>query len=144
VPARRSVTAVAKTAPITLGDPGTDPTVTGGRLRIVGATFDLTFDLPPSRWRALGGATPSGFAYADKPRAHGPVTAVQVKRDKIFKVTAKGPGLALDLAASPYPVTVVLTIGHHRHCLSFGGDVRFRAGRSFKATGAPAPAACTP
>src|SRR2546427_729014 len=41
-------------------------------------------------------------------------------------------------------VGVVLTIGDKVYCRSFGGTMRFHAGRQYRAKDAPAPAACPP
>jgi hypothetical protein len=58
------------------------------------------------------------------------------------KITASGSALAHTLAANPDPVQVVLTMGGVRYCATFGGTVRFKAGKSYDAKASPAPAGC--
>jgi hypothetical protein len=120
-----------------------DPTLAGASLRVRSDTFDATYELPASGWSRLG-ATGANAGYRFRDTGAGPVGEVKVRPGRLLKVAAKGSLLAYDLATDPRPVDVVLTLGGRRLCLQFGGTVKFRAGRSFKATKAPRPAACPP
>jgi hypothetical protein len=70
------------------------------------------------------------------------VNSAQVKTGKVLKATGKGTMLGHSLADNPDPVTVVLTLGARRYCATFGGTVKFTAGKSFTAKLAPVPASC--
>jgi glucose/arabinose dehydrogenase len=141
-PARKRLSAQAKDA-IQLG--AADPTVTGGELRVVSATFDDTYPLPAGNWKVIGDpADHRGFKYADKLLAAGPVRSAELRALKLVKARGKGAGLGHSLATNPDPVTTVLSVGSQRWCATFGGTVKFTAGKSFTAQLAPAPAACPP
>jgi glucose/arabinose dehydrogenase len=128
---------------IVLGGPGDDPTVAGGSLRVVSADFDDTYSLPAGNWEPIGKSVDhKGFTYKDKDLAAGPVKSAQVKTGKVLKATGKGTMLGHSLADNPDPVTVVLTLGARRYCATFGGTVKFTAGKSFTAKLAPVPASC--
>jgi glucose/arabinose dehydrogenase len=128
---------------IVLPDPADDPTVVGGTLQVTSATFDDTYDLPAANWKVIGDpADHKGWKYADKLLAAGPIKSAQVKAGKIVKASGKGSGLGHALATNPDPVTVVLSLGTHRYCAEFGGEVKFTAAKSFAAKLAPAPASC--
>jgi glucose/arabinose dehydrogenase len=128
---------------IVLGGPGDDPTVAGGTLRVVSATFDDTYNLPAANWEPIGDpADHKGFKYKDKLLAASPVKSAQVKTGKLLKATGKGSTLGHSLATNPDPVTVVLTLGGRRYCATFGGTVKFEAAKSFTAKLAPVPASC--
>jgi glucose/arabinose dehydrogenase len=128
---------------IVLGGPSDDPTVAGGTLRVVSATFDDTYTLPAANWEPIGDpADHKGFKYKDKLLAASPVKSAQVKTGKLLKATGKGSTLGHSLATNPDPVTVVLTLGGRRYCATFGGTVKFEAAKSFTAKLAPVPASC--
>jgi hypothetical protein len=141
----RSVIFVTHDPDLTLGRGNgspDDPTVAGGRLRIVshdGDGFDLDFDLPAARWRTVG---KSGAEKGYKLKRTKPVLAVLVKPGKLIKVKVKGKDLGVDLGTSPDPVHAVLTLGEQAYCLSFGGTVTLTAGKKYVAENAPAPDVC--
>jgi glucose/arabinose dehydrogenase len=141
-PTRKSLTVQAKDA-IVLGGAADDPTSFGGSLRVVSADFDDTYPLPAGNWLPIGDPSEhKGFKYKDKLRAAGPLKSAQVRAGKLVKASGKGTMLGHSLATDPEPVTVVLTLGTRRYCATFGGTVKFTAGRSFTAKLAPAPATC--
>jgi uncharacterized delta-60 repeat protein len=143
-PGRRAVTMVSRDPTLALGagaGSADDPTLHGGSLRIValgGDGFDDTYDLPTGRWRYLG--KPSrGRGY--RLRRTGPIRSILVKSGKLLRLRGTGPQLGHSLGAAPEAVSVVLTIGTQRYCLTFAGGT-FRAGRRYVAQDAAAPAAC--
>jgi uncharacterized delta-60 repeat protein len=143
-PGRRAVTVVSRDPTLALGSgagSADDPTLHGASLRIValgGDGFDDTYDLPAGRWRYLG--KPSrGRGYLL--RRTGPIRSIVVKSGKLLRLRGAGPQLGHSLGAEPEAVSVVLTIGAQRYCLTFAGGT-FRAGRRYVAQDAPAPAAC--
>jgi glucose/arabinose dehydrogenase len=141
--ASRKRLSIQATDAIQLGGPTDDPTVAGGSLRVSSATFDDTYPLPATNWKPIGDpADQKGFKYTDKLLAAGPIKSAMVKAGKFVKASGKGTGLGDSLATNPDPVSIVLTIGARQYCASFGGTVKFTAGRSFTAKLAPAPAAC--
>jgi glucose/arabinose dehydrogenase len=128
---------------ILLGGTGDDPTVAGGSLRVFSADFDDTYALPSGNWTTMGDPVDhKGFKYKDKLLAAGPIKTATVKAGKLVKATGKGGMLGHSLATNPDPVTVVLTLGTHRYCATFGGTVKFEADKSFTAKLAPVPASC--
>src|SRR5262249_62020158 len=128
---------------IVLGGSSDDPTVAGGSLRVVSADFDDTYPLPAGNWQPIGDAVDhKGFKYKDKLLAAGPVRSVTVKTGKLLRATGKGGTLGDSLATNPDPVTVVLTLAARRYCATFGGTIKFGAGKSFTAKLAPVPASC--
>ena len=137
-PAKKAIGLIAKDAAIAAGD----PTQLGGTLRVstaAGDAFDDSYSLAPSGWKPIGrpGAV-KGYRFTDPA---GPITSVIVKRGKVAKAMGKGARLGHTLAADPDPVTVVLTVGAQRDCMSFGGG-KFIAGKKYLATHDPPPAAC--
>ena len=134
----------AKDAAVTLargnGSPD-DPVLTGGSLRIVSSSgdFDLTYDLPASRWKHLRRA---GAGKGYKFRKLSPIKSIVVKPGKLVKIVAKGPELTHSLDVDPGPVGIELRLGAHRYCFEFGGEATFLEGRLFRAKRAPAPVAC--
>lgn len=123
-----------------------DPVRHGGvlRLRSVAAGFDRRFPLPKGSWRYLGPASSArGVRFVARGRG-APVRRVIVRSDGGVRINGVSAELGPPLAADPSPVEVVLILGTRRHCMRFGGEVRFVAGESFRAAGAPAPAACPP
>jgi len=146
--ARRGLTVDSKDTATGLGGgngSSDDPTIAGATLRVrtadgCGGACDATYQLPASGWRVLG--ENAGYQYSDRTLAVGPVKTVTVRPGKGFKAVAKGAQLTHQLAASPVPVDVVLTLGTLRSCLQFGGTVRFTAGKKLTASKAPAPGGC--
>jgi hypothetical protein len=141
---KRGMNLLSKDGAITLGRGNAspdDPVLHGGTLRIVssvGDVFDDTYPLPADRWRYRG---KEGANKGYKLRPVPPVKSVLVKPGKVLKVVAKGPLLGHSLAANPEPVYVVVTLGQHRYCLTFGGTVRFTEGKKYLAKRA-GPAGC--
>jgi len=128
---------------IVLGGSSDDPTVAGGSLRVVSADFDDTYNLPAGNWEPIGDTVDhKGFKYKDKLLAAGPIGSVTVKTGKLLRATGKGGTLGDSLATNPDPVTVVLTLAARRYCATFGGTIKFEAGKSFTAKLAPVPASC--
>jgi uncharacterized delta-60 repeat protein len=120
-----------------------DPRFAGGTLRVrlaAGAGGDATFDLPASGWSALWqGGDLVGWRYRD---ATGPIRRVVLQRGRRLELRGGGAALPYTLSARPDPVRIDLALGEEHHCLEFGGEVRFRAGQSFRARRAPAPVVC--
>jgi len=116
-----------------------DPTVAGGSLRIVGTGFERSFSLPPDAWRHLSSKKPEkGYRL----RGASPVSAIVVKPGKLVKIAARGDALGIPLDADVAPVLVELRIGGRRYCFEFGGTVKWKAGKQWAATKAPAASAC--
>jgi len=119
-----------------------DPTLHDGSLRLVSSAsgaFDQTYMLAGS-WKYVGKAGQNkGYKWKSKA---GPITSVVLKKGKVLQIAGHGAGLGITLASDPKPVDVVLSLGTMRICFEFGGTTKFVAGKSFKATAAPAPAAC--
>lgn len=146
-PARRKLTIASRDAAISAGDGDgsiDDPTLTGGALRIRSATFDDTYALPAANWHSLGGDL--GYEYRDPHRAAGPIVRLRIRRGRLLDARGQGAQLGHTLASNPRPVTITLQSGRvgQRSCVAFGGGYAFKPGRVFKATNAPAPAACEP
>jgi len=119
-----------------------DPTLHDGSLRLVGSAggaFDQTYALAGG-WKYVGKAGQNkGYKWKSKA---GPITSVVLKKGNLLQIAGHGAGLGITLASDPKPVDVVLSLGTMRICFEFGGTTKFVAGKSFKATAAPAPAAC--
>jgi len=150
-PERRALFFLSKDRMLTIADGNggaADPTIAGGSLRVSTATgdgFDTSYVLPAEGWTLIGKpGEHKGYRYSDRRRLHGPVTSAVVKTGKQLRIAAKGAALGHTLATDPDPVAVTLTLGTHRYCFVLGGATRFKAGRSYKATEAPAPLACAP
>jgi hypothetical protein len=148
-PSSNTLDLLAKGSQITIGAGNSsldDPTVFGGSLRIVSAAagFDRTYPLPAQNWSIMGnqGAN-AGYKYRDTNLVAGPIKTVDLKTGSTLDASGVGAGLAFDLLTSPDPVGVVLFIGAHRECLSFGGTTSFNGSR-YNATDSPAPLACAP
>jgi glucose/arabinose dehydrogenase len=122
-----------------------DPTLNGGSLRIVSGSFDDTYPLPTGGWTITGAPGQNrGYLYRDRPRANGPFTQVRINAGHFIAAAGRGPALGHTLATNPDPVSVVLTIGNHRYCMTYGGTVDFLADKRFRALDAPTAASCPP
>jgi glucose/arabinose dehydrogenase len=146
-PARRNASLRSNQAVTLGGGNGSDddPTLHGGSLRIVGGGFDDTYALPAAAWQTIGPPGQNrGYVYRDRPRANGPFTQVRVNAGRFLTATGRGAGLGHDLATNPDPVSVVLTIGDHQYCATYGGAVTFVAGKRFHAKDAPVAGSCPP
>ncbi len=144
-PAKRLLSMTSKDAHVALGagnGSAADPRTAGAKLRVFSATgdaFDDVYDLPAAHWRLVGSAGHQSYRYAFK--AGAPIKSAVVK-PKLLRIRASGNALAHTLAANPDPVNVVLTMGGVRYCASFGGTVKFKAGKSYDAKAASAPPGC--
>jgi hypothetical protein len=125
-----------------------DPVVVGGSIRIWSdsAGFDATYRLPAAHWDYFPFFNPSGmrgYQYKDTFNEASPVGVINIIGGKIVKMKAKGPQFVLSLSSNPDPVHVVLAVGSHRYCMSFGGE-RFNwiADKIYWSKLAPAPASC--
>jgi DUF3089 family protein len=119
-----------------------DPVLHGGAARVLsiaGDVFDTTYPLPASGWRYLrrDGAV-TGYVF-DGPS---PLRGVHVKAGREISVLGRGDALGQTLGGNPAPVRVVLTLGEHQYCVSFGGTVAFTPERAYLAKGSPAPDIC--
>jgi hypothetical protein len=140
-PQKRGIDCIA-TGALTLGGgngSGDDPVDAGGSLRIRGAGFDDTYELPASGWKYQGkeGAG-KGYRFA-KGAA---VKSVLVKPGKTIRILGKGSALGHSLATNPAPVDVTLRLGDRRYCMRFGGTIQFKDGTKLLAKSAPAPGDC--
>ena len=119
-----------------------DPTVHGGFLKVVSAngdTFNTTYDLPAESWRTKG---KPGKVKGYKLKKVGPIKTVLVKLGKSLKVVAKGDALGHTLGDDPDPVHVALGLGSEVYCLTFGGETKFKPGKTYRAKKAPTPETC--
>lgn len=119
---------------------GADPTVAGATVRLVAggaAPFDVVLDLPAAGWRRIGRAG-KGWRY----RGVGPIRSATLRPGKGFALAGRGAGLPFTLAGEPDAVHIVLAVGVHRACLTFGGVTRWTASKRFTGRDAPAPGAC--
>jgi hypothetical protein len=113
-------------------------TTDGATLRVVGATFDATYQLPSGSW-AIG--TGGRLRYRDTHTVNGPIRTVDMLPTRL-RIGGKGELLLHSLATSPEPVSIVFTTGTTRYCFEFGGTIKFRLEKLFTARGSAAPAAC--
>ena len=139
----KQLTVQSRDAAIDLGGgPGSsdDPVLHGGSVRVLsieGDIFDTTYPLPAAHWRyAHHQGVTTGYTF----RGMGSIVTVRIRAGKI-NIRGRG-GLGHSLGGNPAPVRVVLTLGDHQYCMSFGGTVRFTAGSSYRAQGAAAPEIC--
>jgi len=144
-PQARALKLIAKDAGIGAGaeNGGTgDPTLYGGFLKVIstsGDGFNTTYDLPAANWRTKG---KPGKNKGYKLKKAGPVKTVLVKLGKNLKVVAKGEALGHTLGADPNPVHVALGLGSQTYCFTFGGQAKFRPGKTYLAKQAPMPGEC--
>jgi hypothetical protein len=123
---------------------GNDPSTGGATLRLVSATFDVTYVLPAANWIRRGSSGSPSYEYRDRALLSGPITEV-VMRAGALRVSGEGAQLAhLPAAANPDPVMVIFRPGTKalRHCMVFGGAATFTPGKRFRAQNAPPPASC--
>lgn len=144
---RRALALRSTDAALTLGggNGSADDPRTGGatlRVRSVAGAFDTTYPLPASGWKRIGkeGAG-KGYRYVDRKLVSGPLASLTLK-PKLLVVSGRGAGLQQTLTANPDPVSVALTVGGARYCLSFGGTVKYVAGKKLSAANANAPTLC--
>jgi hypothetical protein len=100
-----------------------------------GDGFDATYTLSSANWRALKRG--NGW----KSTNASPIKLALLKTGKLLRIVGAG-ALSHTLASQPDAVDVQLVIGAQTYCMTFGGDVTFKAGKSFRAKNAPAPASC--
>jgi hypothetical protein len=119
-----------------------DPVIHGGTLRAVSSSddgFDSSYLLPADGWNYIDR---EGKCRGYRFRSAGPIRTVTVKPGKAIRIYGRGDELAHSLSNDPGEVSVALSLGERRHCMTFGGTVRFREGRSFRARRAPLAPAC--
>jgi hypothetical protein len=141
---KRKIVVLSKDSSLSVGlGAGTDddPTQRGSSLRVrsVVGGFDATYDLEPIGWRPLKKKDPSkGWKYS-KGNA---IKLALLKAGRSLRIVGRGSALQHTLANPPGPVDVVFSLGARRYCMTFGGTTKFKAGASFGAKDAPAPASC--
>jgi hypothetical protein len=129
---------------VTLGDGNgsdDDPVVHGGAVTIASDAGGFSTTIPlAGAWRYVG-KVGQGKGYKWKSRT-APIRSVVIKAAKLA-VAGRGAGLGVDLDDDPNPVRIGVVIGAHAYCLEFGGAApKFKAGKVYRAKGAPAPAIC--
>lgn len=130
--------------PLTAGD----PVVAGGSLRFISSAINLdaTYRLPATHWNYFPYFNPGGYKgyqYQDHLNLESPVGVIKIIQGKIMKLKAKGPSFQLTLGANPDPVGVILTLGTHRYCMSFGGErYQWKPDQIYWSKLAPAPSGC--
>jgi len=144
-PDKRRLGLVSRDAALTPAGPSSadDPTLFGGSLHVVSSSggFDTTYDLPKEGWRPLKRRNASkGWKFTST----GPITHVIVKPGRRLIVRGAGGDLGHTLANDPRPVGVVLDLGAHEYCMSFGGEPTFAPGKKYVAKNADAPPSCDP
>jgi CSLREA domain-containing protein len=147
--AKRRLVALARDKAVVVPDGAESPETGGASLRVftaAGDGFDVTYTLPAAGWRTQGRAGHiRGHRYRDPSLSRGPIAAVVVRSGKLLKIAGRGSKLMQTLAADPNPVSIVLTIGTSRQCMSFGGSKpKFVPGKRFTSGGASPPANCSP
>ena len=143
---------VAKDAagfPVPAPGSSADPTIAGARLAVfdtvTGTAGTLTRLLPASGWSGLG--TPAGargYRYRGSRAVPSDATCSSVLvTQRVIKAVCSGSAISL---TPPFSggAAIQLTSGDgtNRYCAEFGGAVRRNDARGFRATDAPAPAAC--
>jgi hypothetical protein len=117
-----------------------DPVLHGGALTIASDAGGFSTALPlAGSWKYVG-KSGQGKGYKWKSRS-APIRSVVVKNAKLA-IKGRGAGLGFDLDDDPNPVRIELAIGGHAYCLEFGGTRKLKAGKVYRAKGAPAPAGC--
>ncbi len=142
-PAKRGVALGVSKEPLVV-PADINPTVDGATVRVVSSTFDHSYPLAASNWKAvLKKGTVVGYKYADSKLVLGPISVVQVGVGKL-KITGKGAGLGHALAAEPQNVSVVLSSGDVSLCAGVGAGSKtaYKLGKSFKGSKNAAPASC--
>jgi hypothetical protein len=116
-----------------------DPVLNGASLRIVTrAGFDHTYPLPALGWKYRGQSGRNlGYVFQS-------ATKHVLVRDGGTKISASLPEAPVSLMQDPGPVTVVLSLGANRYCMSFGGVTSYLPLKSYRGASAPPPAACPP
>jgi len=132
---------VSKTVLPVLPDP--DPTVSGGKLRIVNPTSgeSSVVDLPASGWSKNHAGNVFKFKNPSAPGGSSPVKVALVKQKKGITLAAKTTGITLD-EPTQGNVGLVLAFGKVHYCALFGGKVVKDAPGKFIAKKAPAPGSC--
>lgn len=148
-PAKKKLAVQASDPAIGLGagnGSADDPRISGASVRVVSATFDDTYTLPGSNWSSVGKTPNKGYKYKDKLGTFksGLVKVGKPGKPGTIKLGAKGAALGHSLLTDPEPVSVVVTIGDQRFWSRYGGTIKFKAGKSFKAQNAPAPTGSEP
>lgn len=142
-PSKRAVAlGVSKEPLVVPGD--IDPTVDGATVRVVSSTFDHTYALPASNWKAvLKKGVVSGYTYSDSKLVLGPISTLKMKPGSL-KVAGKGAGLGHSLAVEPEDVSVVVSSGDVTLCAGVGATSKttYKAGKQYKGAKNTAPAAC--
>lgn len=120
-----------------------DPVTNGALVRLVSDSLEHAYPLPASNWSPIvKKGVLVGYRYDDRQRLLGPITTARLLDGKL-EIVGKGSGLLHDLAAEPVNLRFVLQSGSARFvCGGSGGVVKFKAGKSFKATKNPAPGSC--
>ena len=144
-PTKKGLVVLSKDVTIALPANGSadDPTIGGATLRVLtsdgcAGPCDNTYSLPAGNWALVGKPGQNkGYKYKDKLLAAGPAKVGTLKPAKMAKVVGKGAALGHELAADPSPVNVVLTLGAHKYCLTFGGTPKFTVDTKFQAKDAP-------
>lgn len=128
-----------------------DPVLHGGSLRVKAASgeFDVTYLLPAANWSYVGQdpLANRGFWYKDKTQASGPIRFLVIRDGVMARGLGTGSALGVTLGQDPQAIDVVLTLGDAaaggtKYCMRFGGQTTYVQDLRFRASDAPAPAAC--
>lgn len=142
-PGKRAVAlGVSKEPLVVPGD--VDPTVDGATVRVVGSTFDHTYALPASNWKAvLKKGVVTGYTYGDSKLVLGPISSLKMKAGSL-KVTGKGAALGHALSVEPQDVAIVVSSGDVTLCAGVGAASKksFKAGKQYKGAKNAAPVSC--
>jgi hypothetical protein len=131
---------------------GSDPTVSGATLFVVGLDCDGSdcaaygssgpIHLPAASWVGLGNPSGSkGFRYKDRDATAGGVRKVILKPGKLV-IKAKGPSWPWLPAGGEDGVALTLKSGSDRYCAEFGGTEKKNAAGHLVYKLADAPASC--